>query len=72
MFNMTDFAKLKTPTDVILFQTNVAKSFLAYVPNEEVRSTLATLVEMNAALASAVCDAFVTYGTELKAKTVAA
>ena len=72
MLNFTDFSKMKTPTDVIAFQTNMAKSVLAYVPNEEVRAGLTSVLEMNAALASAVWDAYFSYADALKSKVLAA
>jgi hypothetical protein len=70
MLNFTDFTKFKTPTDVILFQANLAKSTLAFVPDENLRARLNTAIEMNAALATAFWDALLTYGTTLKAEVL--
>ena len=72
MLKYTDFTSLKTPTDVIVFNTNLVKSTLAYVPNEELRAKLNAAVEMNAALATAFWDAIFAYGDALKTKVLAA
>jgi len=72
MLKSVDFSKFQTPTDVILFQTNLAKTALAYVPNEEVRTRLSTIVEMNAALATSFWDAVTAYSDSLKTKVFAA
>jgi hypothetical protein len=72
MLNYMDFTKLETPAEVIAMQANLAKTALAYIPNEDIRAKLSTAVEVNAALATAVWDAFFAYGDALKTKVLTA
>lgn len=72
MLNFTDFTSIKSPKDVIALQANAARSVLAYVPVEAVRTQLSNVVDLNETLASSIFDAYAAYGDAVKAKVLKA
>jgi len=71
MNKFTDLLNARTATDVIVMQANLAKSALAYVPNEDFRAKLASAIEINAAFATAFWDSIYAYNDALKSKVLA-